>query len=302
MNRLGGSQLTYDMGEVVREEVCLWGFCAPEATVQAAAIAVFGVLTVLVLVGLAHVYDARDALADERERVADERDAFRRFAAKVQGIDASAGRATAGTDAPVAVRTKPPDSGMGTVREAYRETVMGVPHFDDEYDEELVTNATAELSPEVAAALAGNGPLTPQLRKALATQSREAAASRENLIDAIDGERERVREATEDLERIEGAVAELDETAFLPYTYGELEDAYDRLEDARDDTDTLVTERQATLHAEGAGAQGMDGHDFRRYVYGSLDTTYPVLTDASALIDYVEDVQSQVVRSLLRRA
>jgi len=302
MNRLGGSQLTYDMGEVVREEVCLWGFCAPEATVQAAAVVVFGALTLLVLVGLAHVYDARDALSEERERVAAERDAFRRFAAKVEGIDVSAGQVSAGTSAPVAVRTKPPDSGMGTVREAYRETVMGVPHFDDEYGEELVTNAAAELSPEVAAALADGGTLTPQLRGALATQSREAAASRENLIDAIDGERERVREATESLERVEDDVSELDDASFLPYSYGELEDAYDRLEDARDDADALVTERQATLHAEGAGAQGMDGHDFRRYVYGSLGTSYPVLTEASRLIDRIEDVQSQVVTSLLRRA
>ncbi len=300
MNRLGGTRLTYDMGEVVRNEVCLAGFCAPEATVQTAAVLVFGLLTVLVLVGLAHVYEARDALGEERERVAAERDAFRRFAARAETITVSTGART-GTDAPVAVRTKPPDSGMGTVREAYRETVMGVPHFDDEYGEDLVTNAAAELSPEVAAALAGDGPLTPQLRDALATQGREAAASRENLLGAIDGEREEIREATDRLERLKQDVTDIDDD-FLPYTYAELEAAYDRLGSRREDIGDVVEKRQRDLRAESAGAQGIDGHDLCRYVYGDLDTTYPVLSDAAELVERIDEVESRVVRSLLRRA
>jgi hypothetical protein len=290
------------MGEVVQNEVCLWELCVPEATAQAAALLVVGVLTCWCWSGLAHVYDARDALDEERERLVAERDAFRRFAATVKGLDASTSGITASTDAPVAVRTKPPNSEMGTVREAYRGTVMGVSHFDDEYGEELVTNAAAELSSEVAAALADDGPLTPQFRGALVTQSREAAASRENHIAVINGEREDFSVATERLERVKSEVAELDEDAFLPYTYGELEDAHDRLASYRADCEGVIDERQADLHADGAGAQGMDGHGFCPYMYGDLDVRYPVLADAANLIDRIEAVESRVVRSLLRRA
>jgi hypothetical protein len=235
--------------------------------------------------------------------VAAERDAFRRFAARIEGVGADAGAASvAGTDAPVSVRTKPPDSGMGTVTEAYRQTVMDVEHFGEEYDESLATNAAAELSPEVAAALASRGTLTPQLRGALVTQGREAATRRENLLDTIDAEAAALETATERLRSIETEVERLDETGFLPYSYAELQETYERVGDLRGDCEDVIDERQGVHHETHPSANRMDGFDFRQYAYDDLDVNHPVLADAMGLIERIDDVESQVVRSILRRA
>ncbi|MFC6726651.1 hypothetical protein ACFQE1_20230, partial [Halobium palmae] len=47
-----------------------------------------------------------------------------------------------------------PDDGLREVRAAYRDTVMGMAHYDDEYGEPLATNMAAEFSEELAGAVA----------------------------------------------------------------------------------------------------------------------------------------------------
>jgi len=299
MNQPSGSTVTYRMGEVVDKEACISSLCVPEATVQAAALVAFGLATLAVLVGLAYVYDGKDALAAERGRVRAERDAFRRFATRVESVSA-AGHANAG-DAPVIARTKPPDSGMRAVTDAYRETVMGVDHFEAEYGEGLATNVSAELSPEVAAALADEERLTPQLRGALVTQAREAAVRREELLDALDGEAAALGSAGERLRDVEGSIEDIESTRFLDYSFEELQAAYGRLQLLRDDCEDVLATRQETVHGDSPGPERTNGPAFRQYVYDSLDVSFPVLADGTELLDRIDDAESKVVRSLLRR-
>ena len=245
--------------------------------------------------GDVHTVDAFDAFGWVRA----ERDAFRRFATRVESVSA-AGHANAG-DAPVIARTKPPDSGMRAVTDAYRETVMGVDHFEAEYGEGLATNVSAELSPEVAAALADEERLTPQLRGALVTQAREAAVRREELLDALDGEAAALGSAGERLRDVEGSIEDIESTRFLDYSFEELQAAYGRLQLLRDDCEDVLATRQETVHGDSPGPERTNGPAFRQYVYDSLDVSFPVLADGTELLDRIDDAESKVVRSLLRR-
>jgi hypothetical protein len=70
------------------------------------------------------------------------------------------------------------DSASEQIRTSYRETVMVVPHYNDEYDESLAANLNAEFGPDLATPIIENERVTPQLRNGLLTASRHAHESR----------------------------------------------------------------------------------------------------------------------------
>ncbi|EMA54285.1 DUF7260 family protein, partial [Halococcus salifodinae] len=132
-----------------------------------------------------HVRSAIAVVETDHERTITERDAFARFADCVSEFEVSsvdlhpdhAQQAPAQTlVAPeTAARAKSP---LARVRDAYRDTVMGVPHYDEEYDDSLPESLTGEFSPEVAAAVLTSEQLTPHLRDRLIDATHRARESR----------------------------------------------------------------------------------------------------------------------------
>ncbi|WP_456264523.1 DUF7260 family protein, partial [Aeromonas schubertii] len=56
-----------------------------------------------------------------------------------------------------------PTDGLNDVQQAYRETVMSIAHYDEEYDEPLAQNLAFEVGEELAAAIMTHSQLTPYL-------------------------------------------------------------------------------------------------------------------------------------------
>ena len=100
---------------------------------------------------------ARRALQRERRQLRDEREALKAFGKRVAEID---------TASPAAGHQRFPLAGAGStglqsVREAYADTVMDVPHYELAYDESLPEHMAGELGEELAAAVTGEGGSTP---------------------------------------------------------------------------------------------------------------------------------------------
>ncbi|KKF39193.1 hypothetical protein FK85_30500 [Halorubrum saccharovorum] len=266
-----------------------------------------GVVTALVIAGvvafvaLAYVRDAKADCRDERRRVLDERAAFEEFADRVSGLDPAPASSTVSSfNGPAAaVRTVSPVDGRSStgddvrlrrVLAAYRDTVMSLPHYRQEYDETIPESLAAELGPDTATALASNGTLSSGAQSALVRRSRRAADARASLADAIEAEIDALSEYETDLASVDRRRRRLLE--HLDGVEGDGTDAsidvWQRLDELESECDEVAGERQRALDdppmTVDAPGDGEDRRPFHGYLYGAADgPRYPVLAQVAEI-------------------
>jgi hypothetical protein len=280
----------------VVEDVCHSVQCGGGEPEMQASLVVLSVLLTLGLVAtFRHIEEARSLVTREHDRTAIELDAFTEFERKLSGIEATRSVPTSGNM--VAMASESPDRQFEQVQNAYRETVMSVPHYDSEYDEPLEVNMTAELGEEVAAAVVDGTRFTGQLKQGLMAQCNEARRCRAELLTTLDREEQRLVDAKADLSDIESALdAETPESP-RNLSFPELSDRWERLGGVEDRCRDLLDD-YATTRRNTPGERP----EFREYVYRSLPSEYPVLSDGTRLLDRIGDCRRSVLRALTRRA
>lgn len=274
----------------------------PDPVALVLLLAAASVVLLFVTLALAHVAGARSLLEDERTRVADEAEAFAAFARRVADVEVAAAPVTDGGPATTALRTPQPDGGLDEVRDAYRETVMGVPHYRAEYDESLPTNMGLEFGEDVADAVDDGPGLTPQLRATLVERSRTAQRQRIELLHQLGTEAEALDDAETTLDRCRRSATRLEDADLDDRSFDDLVAEWRLLEDRRQTAETTLTERQETVQ-ERTRETGTrpGGPSFEQYLYGPMDVTYPVLSEGTSLIERLERARSQVERALASR-
>lgn len=275
---------------------------------------------------------AVDRATGERERVEEKRAAFERFAARVENVSpespatgdaltkngasmkrgtsaktlrrASAGVTPASNgNAPGGVLTAGSPSassgGVGAIRAAFRELVLPLTAADS-VDEALAD----ELSPDLAAAFApaANG-FGPEPKRQLLERVRERRTECRLLADAIDDEREQLRDATEELDGVVAWLVSADETPLTELEFEQLRERHERLETHRERCDELAAERQAALGGtRNDGLTGIRKRDVLALLYDDFAVDHPVLADVARLTDLLADCQRTVRRHLCTRA
>lgn len=285
---------------------CEVGAVATEPTVVVGAV----VVGLAAFLAFAYVREAADAGQHERRRVLAERDAFETFADRVSALDPAPTEPTAsGFDGQMAaVRTVDRTDGDVTLRRvlgAYRDTVMSVPHYREEYDETVPESLAAELGPDTATALASNGTLSEAAQSALVSRSRQAADARTSLAEAIDEEIEALRSFENDLSCVDRRRRRLLE--HLDGVSGDGTDAaidvWERLEELERECDGIAAERQEALTDPPMtpdSAVDVDGeHAFYEYLYEPTDgPRYPVLAQVSELAERIRSDRDGVASRL----
>ncbi|MFC7187277.1 DUF7260 family protein [Halorubrum yunnanense] len=275
---------------------CEVGAAASEPAVVAAAV----VVGLAAFLAFAYVRDAVDADQRERRRVVAERDAFESFADRVSALDPAPTRATAsGFDGTMAaVRTVDSVGGddvrLRRVLAAYRDTVMSVPHYREEYDETIPESLAAELGPDTAAALASNGTLSAASQSALVRRSRRAADARSTLADGIGEEIEALRAFESDLSGVDRRRRRLLEHldgVSGPGTDAAI-DVWERLDGLEDECDEVAAKRQEALSdppmTPASATDPGEDRAFYEYLYGPTDgPRYPVLAQVSELAERI---------------
>lgn len=136
------------------EEVCRSGLTCQVASVVSDLwmLVAVGLAVGTVIATMAYLKSARPTLEEEQSRTTAERDDLMEFANRVADLSVesttTAGLPAGGTAS--AITTGHGSTGLDDVREAYRETVMAVPHYAEEYGESLEENMAIELDDEVA--------------------------------------------------------------------------------------------------------------------------------------------------------
>ena len=228
--------------------------------------------TALVSVLRGHVLDpladAQAVVQREASEIDTEREAFDQLAQRVTTIESVPELQPEPQAHTLAVNT--PVEPADQLREAYRETVMDVPHYDDVYGESLETNVAAELPPDVAVLFQDPAnQITPDQKTRIRAAATNARASRETLVANLEDEQESLATASDELDAV---ITQLD-GPHVPGAYTA------QFEDTLSNT---VQTRQEMLDDRPHRSRS-DGHDLCHYLYTNQDWTYPVLTAAARL-------------------
>ncbi|MDZ5811331.1 hypothetical protein U4E84_08215 [Halorubrum sp. AD140] len=285
---------------------CEIGAVATEPGAITAAI----IAALAVFLTFAYVRDATEAGRRERRRVLDERDAFEEFADRVDALDPAptGGTAPAFDGSMAAVRTVGgggDDVRLRRVLAAYRDTVMSLPHYREEYDETIPESLAAELGPDTATALASNGTLSAGAQTALVRRGRRAAEARSSLADAIGAELDALTRFENDLtgvdrrrrrllEHLDGVTGNGTDAAL---------DVWERLDELERECDAIAADRQRSLDDPPMAPDPTigvdDGRAFYEYLYGPTDgPRYPVLAEVSELAERIRTDRDRVASRL----
>ncbi|WP_415378833.1 hypothetical protein [Halosimplex sp. TS25] len=248
--------------------------------------------------------DAIDVVDREIEYATDERAAFDRFRARLSNLDptppsapsATAGSGVATMPAAVATRGDPgPAAPLRTVRTAYRETVMDVPHYEAEYGDTLRASLASEFCPEVATQVTDGRQLTPPLYRALWDGSESASDDRERFRRALERERESLVDIAGALADCDRRLAEI-EAQIDGAATERLSRLDDRLAALEATCADLAEERQSLVHGRpDVHLSGVAGTSLVTFLYGEFETRCPAL---SAVADRLQRIRADRTRCL----
>jgi hypothetical protein len=248
------------------------------------------------------------ALDDERECLEDERAAFAQFRKRVAAIDAHAPAAGATTrvksakNAIIGASEAPASTAqIEQVRHTYRETVMSVPHYEEDYDQSLDKDIAEEFSPELANALATADSLTPPIQDTLLTGSDRATDGRTTLLNTLDREADTLQHAREALNEMNIALTEMNQQPLKAWSSTELRSTDERLADFEARCDDLAADRQAELRSQRIPGPHHGDEELNEYLYESLSVTYPVLADLAEFSSLLATARQHLERALITR-
>lgn len=242
---------------------------------------------------------AREQVSQERRRTASERDAFHAFTQTVADIPPQS--QTTHTGAPVmqATTTHRNADASTEIETAYRETVMNVSHYSDEYDESYEEHVSKEFSSNIAAVLTGDASFETRHKRAVIGATTTAAERRDDLVVELDAELASLDRTTETIRSIEAEVSDVERTAVSELRFGSLEGYYTRMETLEDKCTKLLDERQSTLVRQRRRISlPMDAPDIAIYAYQQLPVNYPVVSTIADLLDRIEAVKSDINRAI----
>lgn len=258
------------------------------------------IATVLVSLAFVHIGSARSLIEEERERTRAERNAFDAFSRRVAALDVAAAEATIETASPLPTfAAAPPDGTIEGLKEEYRDTVMAVPHYENEYDEPLEANMTAELGPELAAAVAEEPSLTPHLKAAFVRRSKEAVSRREQFLARLDREVADLEDAETVLSEVESDLYGLERGSQVSTGFDDLVAAWHRIRAADERCRSLLADRQRTLHD--ASSRAGEEPSLQEYLYRQLDVDHPILAAGADLASRADRTRSKLERAIAGR-
>lgn len=218
---------------------------------------------------LAPLATAESVLDQESEELDAERRAFEQFKTRVAAVETvSTASAVPATRAPLHEKRS---RAAERIRNAFRETVMAVEHYDDVYGESLIEHVAEELSTDIAAGLRRGAHLqfTHLYKRALLSAVDSAIDQREKFCTALGDERESLSWSRDELRAL---LEDLDGTRVPASDGGNFTDALDE----------IACHRQETFAGRTASPR-TDGHDLCAYLYTDCVWTYPVLTAVTRL-------------------
>lgn len=250
---------------------------------------------------------ARTLIQAEQKRTATEQNAFERFRRHVATLETPS--TTDNTHklqaTPQPIKATSPSStsdSLETIQRAYRDTVMSISHYEEEYGEPLEQNLALEFGEELAVAVTTNSRLTWYLQQSIIQAADEAATRRKRFIPKLQTEADALEDAERTVSKIQIEYEALTGQPYSDQSADDLRETHRQLTKCRTNCEDILNERQ-TQRADGhmAEPRASEFVDLHEYLYQPLDVMYPVLSDTMTVLDRVETACTRVEESLIGR-
>ncbi len=262
-------------------------------------------LLITAMASLVFLPRARELSQGERRRTRAEYDAFDRFITEVQAVAPTAAGTMvepAGAGAIFQAQVEPTGGAAARVRGAYRDTVMDVPHFEEEYDETLEEHMSAELSDEIAHALAG-GTLPSHIKDGVIAAARDARDRRADFLNIVDEECSSLERHAGELADLERTIDDVGSRLCADQSFDELRDNFERLESCTERIGGVVHQRQRDrMEGRNAVLRLNKDLDLQEYLYAPMEVTYPVLAESARLLSQARISARRIEDELIYRA
>lgn len=239
---------------------------------------------------------------EEQKRTQAERDAFNTFIKDVQAMDTDHHHSVSHPQQ-MPVQSLSDTDHLQQVRDAYANTIMAVPHYQEDYDDTLDESMTEEFGEKIAVAVSSGQQLSSPLKRHLLQAASAARERRTEFLEVLEQEEKALDSARTTLTELEDQITAALTQPLSDLSIDELLTLYDRLCDYERQCEMLLKDRQhhrtdghATLARTGSSHT-----DLQTYLYRSLPVTYPVLADGSTLLETLQTTQHRVSTELAWR-
>lgn len=252
---------------------------------------------------------AKDIVQTEQKRTRAERDAFEHFGNRVSALEPpSPSSTTLPSDYELTRSLDPHPSSPSTtneidvIQQAYRDTVLNTTHYEEEYNESLVQNMTIEFGENLTTAITTHSQLNPSLQQAVIQSATAASIRRARFSNRLDDEIATLTDVEQTLTTTIKRFKQVTERPRHQQSIEDLQETHQELTTCLKTCEQLIEERQ-TQRTDGYTAEARtDGIvDLQEYLYCSLDVTYPVLVDATTVLEHCTTACRRVEDELVLR-
>lgn len=240
--------------------------------------------------------EAREAIAAEQRKILSERDAFHEFERRLSEIPTAEPTTDLRGGGIQLLESQTAGTDLRQVEDAYRETVMSVEHYDQDYEETFLEHLESELGPGCAEAMGRESQLTPPLKESLQLASADVRERRMLFARALDEEERRLEQIGTFPEEIRPLPIPTGEESF-----DELCLLHEELGNYERRAETLLSDRQDHLHRSWSGiarSNRIDPKSLNHYLYESLSTTYPALKLLTETLTEIRSTRKEVDRQI----
>jgi hypothetical protein len=185
------------------------------------------------------------------------------------------------------------------VRTAYESTFMDVSHYEQEFGESYARDICEEFGPDIAALLIDGTSFGPQHRETVLTAVSVSRKQRERFVELLDEEHDSLVAATETLLALATELGDIDQTVFPNHSADVLDAHHTRLGVLEEKCTRLLDDRQSTLVRQRHSTRfPIDHPDVPQYLYGNLDSDYPVVSTVAELLDCIERLRGELAAML----
>lgn len=221
--------------------------------------------------------DTISNIRQERAAIAAEQDGFREFREHVRLTKSD--RPADGSQAKSAEQ----------LREAFQTAVMEVDGYTAAYGPTLAENLREEFSPALADALLEDSPFPQRRKRDLLVECKEALERRERFDTTLEDELQALETVADELETIEETIDRLPPCTPQRQPFERLLDVWEVYETLEERCAVLLDVRQQQLRMIAQRHRGIDEvHALSSYLYGDLETPYPVLSAIAATLARVD--------------
>lgn len=194
--------------------------------------------------------------------------------------------------------------GCGAIREAFAETVAPQSTAVDG-SAPLILAIREELGEAVALALSErtDTQFTPQIKRAVLTETQGLRTETQVLQRAIETERQSLTHAQTEVETILSRIEEANNRSLLGCPFSTLRSLHEELSALADRCETIAADRQSTIQTTTShnAAAGVTHQSVLQYLYDSFDTQYPVLATVCRVVSICRESKRAVRDHLCRR-